>query len=783
MRRLLGGLAALLVLATTATAQAQSQSVRAGLTSATCPGSGCLVLSVSGVGGVAVQVTGTFVGTLSFEGSIDGVNYVPLGLLPIASTSAVTSTTSTGLWSGGVGGMAVVRVRMSAYTSGTATVSIQNAPTSSRATGGGGGGGGTIGGSISQYELAVGDASVDAITGIAPGTAGLAMVSNGAGANPSYQAVPLATGVSGDLAVSHLNGGTGASASTFWRGDGTWAAAGGGSGTIGGSIAAGQVPVGSGADTIAGSSNFLFDSTTQALTIGAASGSSAASFWTGYPFVYIEEQAGDLTPGFVSYAYSTIANVSGGNFPMRSRGTPASPTAVLSGDKLGVAVEPAAYTGAGWGYSGTLYMEAGENWSGTATGSQFVMKVTPNGENQTASKQYTFAPSLLTAPAGITAAGDITATGSRFAGAGIDISGNLSSAAWTTNGIRYKSTAGTLTDTTSSGTVAAAYTNVFGGNTIAASSATTYTDYFSTFVNVPTAGTNVTMTRKWGLGTNGNIAVAGGLIKMAATQTGCFDWNVSISTKWMFSSDCGSFNFAVDSTGPSSPQYNFGSYAGGTTDLILVRGAADTLAQYRSTNAQAYQLFNTRTDASNGEWATLNWASNVFHIGATKNGTGTARVMQLDYGGTTTAAISIPTTSTNPVTIGGAGLLANAGGSIGVTGASKSQMTTSGFDLPVAGLATWSSTATGGASRDTGIARVSAGVIEINNATAGTYGDILARGHRFNAVTFASAIATPTEGTCQWFTDSTTITFGATITGGGANHTMGCYDGTNWVVH
>ena len=74
------------------------------------------------------------------------------------------------------------------------------------------------------------------------------------------------------------------------------------------------------------------------------------------------------------------------------------------------------------------------------------------------------------------------------------------------------------------------------------------------------------------------------------------------------------------------------------------------------------------------------------------------------------------------------------------------------------------------------------GTLKVRVTAQNADGSLAAKSVRGTAVAFASLPSSPVEGMLVAVTDSTTATWGATITGSGANHVLAYYNGTNWTV-
>ena len=202
-----------------------------------------------------------------------------------------------------------------------------------------------------------------------------------------------------------------------------------------------------------------------------------------------------------------------------------------------------------------------------------------------------------------------------------------------------------------------------------------------------------------GVGTFTGYSSAGGGYYVPSGQAIQFDQGVS-------------GNYNVYKTGTSLALTTGGDFllqsSGGHSVSLRPDGANDVLAQYRGTTAQAFRVYNTRTDASNYERGLFGWVTNVLMVGFENAGTGSQRSVRLVGGnaGNTYIQINSNASSRQIQNVVGGTIIDyyNSSGhrlwefdnthDIGASGANRPRHLYLGGNLAIAGTSTFSDTLT-----------------------------------------------------------------------------------------
>ena len=152
----------------------------------------CLFLAIGPqTGTVGATLAGTWVATQQFEGSADGgTTWVSVPATPAAGGSTVTSATADGTWTISSAGYSFIRIRTSAWTSGSATATLNPSQAVSGSSSGGSGSftaGGDLSGTSSSQTV-IGVDGVPLCTGFTPTNGEALMYSTALSPNPCYTA-------------------------------------------------------------------------------------------------------------------------------------------------------------------------------------------------------------------------------------------------------------------------------------------------------------------------------------------------------------------------------------------------------------------------------------------------------------------------------------------------------------------------------------------------------------------------------------------------------------------
>lgn len=285
-------------------------------------------------------------------------------------------------------------------------------------------------------------------------------------------------------------------------------------------------------------------------------------------------------------------------------------------------------------------------------------------------------------------------------------------------------------------------------------------------------------------------ALGSGLV-FSTTATGVQSTVASVATGQVLVSN-GTGVAPVYSAKPSLSSIVF---AGGQ---VLDGTTANRTDLRNGASGQKLRVFGSYTDAANNSYAYLEDAGGtVARLNTAKAGSGTASDLYLgagDFSRWIIAAASphfVPN-SNNTADLGSSGSQVRSGyfgtsvviGGVTITNPTTTTAAFSGAIEAGTGSYVYAKSFVyfGAAGTTSRLASVADGSAQLRTNGGTDTAIFNTKTFRASAGAFSTVPSAPVEGMICAITDSSTATWGATITGGGANHVLGYYNGTNWTV-